>query len=155
LRRPPHCSGECDEPVELAIGGGIVFLAPVGPTAHAMQIEQFDKLAVHDQGDYIALLLGGAQNLLRDSGKNYDLAKLNKLFSEIRPGDETTVGMMEFEANLARARVLDAERYAKDHNATRLEVEHAMIVTLKKNGIILPPSFMHVMDHFKPKNRPK
>jgi len=45
-----------------------------------------------------------------------------------------TIGMLQFEENLDRARLLDAERYAKDHNAQRLEVEHAMIVTLKKNG---------------------
>ena len=48
-------------------------------------------------------------------------------------------------------RVLDAERHAKDHSAVRLEVEHAMLMTLRKNGIELPKSFMHVGDNFKPK----
>jgi hypothetical protein len=35
--------------------------------------------------------------------------------------------------------------------ATRLEVEHAVILTLQKNGIEVPPDFMHVADKFRPK----
>jgi len=108
-------------------------------------------MAISDQGDYVALLLEGAQNILRDASKRDDLTKLNKLFTEVRSGDQMSIGMLELEANIDRARLLNAERYAKDHNATRLEVEHAMIVTLKKNGIELAPAFMHVADKFRPK----
>ena len=36
-------------------------------------------------------------------------------------------------------------------SARRLEVEDAMFVTLKKNGIVLPESFMYVGDKFHPK----
>ncbi len=53
---------------------------------------------------------------------------------------------------LALARVTDAKNVTKDLNARRIEVEDAMALTLKKNGIILPPSFMHVGDNFKPKH---
>ena len=35
------------------------------------------------------------------------------------------------------------------------KVEDAMIVTLKKNGIILPPEFLHVADNFHPKFPPR
>ena len=52
---------------------------------------------------------------------------------------------------LARARVADAKRPANDPNARRLEVEDAMIVTLRKNGIELPPNFLTVASGFKPK----
>jgi hypothetical protein len=62
--------------------------------------------------------------------------------------------MGEFVINLARLRVADAERVAADSSATRLEVEHAMALTLKQNSIVLPPSFMHVGDNFKPKRPP-
>ncbi|HYM31911.1 MAG TPA: hypothetical protein VEU47_11455 [Candidatus Cybelea sp.] len=60
--------------------------------------------------------------------------------------------MTEFERTLALARVADAENLAKDHNARRLEVEHAMLATLKKNGIVLPRSFMTVGNGFRPKS---
>jgi hypothetical protein len=124
---------------------------PFSGSARAMVIEQFDKLAIPDQGDYIALLLQGAQDILREAGRHDDLAKLNKLFLEVRSGDKTSIGMIEFEENLARARLLDAQRYARDHNVVRLEVEHAILLTLRKNDIELPPSFMHVADNFRPK----
>jgi hypothetical protein len=63
--------------------------------------------------------------------------------------------MVEFERNLALARVFDADRVLKNPDARRLEVEDAMFVTLKKNDIILPKSFMTVMKDFKPKNPPR
>jgi hypothetical protein len=59
--------------------------------------------------------------------------------------------MVQFELLLARARVADLERIKKDPRAIRLEVEHAMILTLQKNDIALPKSFMTVANAFKPK----
>jgi hypothetical protein len=123
--------------------------------AQAMEIEKFDRLAFQDQGDYIELLVDGAQKVLIDEGKRDLAAKVGELFTETLPGDKMPLGLVEFERNLALARVADAKRVEKDHNAPRLEVEHAMIVTLKKNGIILPKSFMSVGNNFKPKHPPE
>jgi hypothetical protein len=119
--------------------------------ASAMPIHQFDKMAISDQGDYLVVLIEGAQKVLLDAGKGQDAVKIHKLFTEVRLGDKMTIGMIELEENLARGRVADAERYARDHNVTRLEVEHAMLLTFKKNDIVLPPAFMHVADKFRPK----
>ncbi len=124
-------------------------------SAHAMEIQKFDMMATSDQSEYIVVLIEGAQKVLIDEGKRDLEDKVHTLFTEVREGDKITTGMEEFETYLARVRVLDAERYAKDHNAQRLEVEHTMILTLKKNGIVLPRSFMTVGKDFKPKNRPK
>jgi hypothetical protein len=63
--------------------------------------------------------------------------------------------MVEFERNLALARVADAKRAAKDPNAPRVEVEDAMAVTLQKNHIELPDSFFTVASTFKPQFPPK
>jgi hypothetical protein len=49
---------------------------------------------------------------------------------------------------LARA---DAKKIASEPNAQRVEVEHALIVTLKKQRIVLPQSIMTVMKDFRPK----
>jgi hypothetical protein len=123
--------------------------------ARAMEIWKFDKMADADQDEYVADLVVGAQKVLKDDG-NPDLAKkARKLFLSIPAGDKISVGMGEFEINLARARVADLERVKKDPSASRLEVEHAMIVTLKKNDIVLPKSFMTVGKEFKPKHPPK
>jgi hypothetical protein len=122
--------------------------------ARALTIVQFDKLAISDQGDYVALLLQGAQKILVDAGKGDQAVKLNKLFSDVHPGDQLSIGMLELESNIDNVRLLDAQRYAKDHQAVPLEVEHAMALTLKRNGIELPQSFMHVGDTYKPKLQP-
>jgi len=119
--------------------------------ACAMEIRQFDKMADQDQADYIQVLVNGAQKVLKEEGRDALATKMDQLFTEIPAGDKISLGMEEFEDNLALARVADAQRALSDSNAKRLQVEVAMIVTLQNNGIILPTSFMHVGDNFQPK----
>ena len=131
----------------------LMFFTPLlmGSPAHAMEIEQFDKMAAADQSDYIVVLIVGAQRVLIDSGRK-DLAdKVHILFTTTIPGDDAPVGAVEFESNLARARSADIRNLEKDPRAARLEVEDAMIVTLQKNGIELPDSFFTVAGGFRPK----
>jgi hypothetical protein len=135
--------------------GSIVLLVSVvmlfASVAQAMEIIQFDKMAVQDQADYITVLVDGAQRVLIVEGKNDLAAQIHKLFTEVHSGDRMTLGMIAFEENLDRARLFDAESHARDHNAQRVEVEDAMAATLKKNGIELPDSFFNVASNFKPK----
>lgn len=123
--------------------------------AQAMQIQQFDKMANQDQDEYVAELVLGAQKVLQDSGRPDLAQQVHTLFTTKDPQGDISVGMTEFEITLARARVADAANVTKDPNAARLEVEHAMIVMLKKNGVILPPSFMTVASNFQPKFPPQ
>jgi hypothetical protein len=60
--------------------------------------------------------------------------------------------MVELELNMSSVRQADADNLVKNPNAKPLPVEIAMIVTLKKNGIILPKSFIHVGDNFQSKD---
>ena len=123
--------------------------------AQAMVIESFDKMAAQDQSDYMVVLIEGAQKVLRESGKK-DLAdNVHKLFVTVLPGDQDPVGVVEFERNLARARLADIRNLEKDPRAVRLEVEDAMAVTLKRNGIELPVSFYTVASGFRPKLPPQ
>jgi hypothetical protein len=119
--------------------------------AQAMQIQQFDKMAGQDQDDYIGDLIVGAENVLTDEGRPDLAAQVKQLFTTKNPGDVDTIGMISFEANLATLRVIDAKNSANNPGAPRLEVEHAMILALKDNGIVLPKSFMTVNSSFKPK----
>lgn len=123
--------------------------------AQAMEIRQFDKMAGRDQSDYINALIDGAENVLTDEGRPDLAAQVEHLFATKDPGDADVIGMVEFERNLALARVFDAKRAENDPNARRLEVEDAMIVTMRKNGIELPPSFLTVASNFKPKLPPQ
>ena len=120
--------------------------------AQAMEIYKFDKMANEDQDEYVADLIIGAQKVLIDDGQPDVAEKVHKLFTTKLAGDTVSLGMVEFDRNLDRARVADLKRVVAEPNAVRIEVEHALLVTLKKNDIILPKSFMHVCDNFKPKH---
>jgi hypothetical protein len=119
--------------------------------AQAMEIRQFDKMAVPDQGDYVGLLIAGAERVLNDEGRADLAAKVEHLFTTTEPGDKFTLGMVEFERNLALAREEDAKNVLKKPNSPRIEVEDAMAVTLKKNGIELPDSVFTAGKTFKQK----
>jgi hypothetical protein len=121
-------------------------------SAQAMEIRQFDKMADQDQGDYIGDLIVGAENVLTGEGRADLAAQVKQLFTTKNPGDLDTIGGVEFERNLALARVADAKRAAQNPNAPRVEVEDAMAVTLQKNHIDLPDSFFTVNKNFKPKH---
>ena len=133
----------------------LIFLMASVAVAQAMEIEKFDKMAGPDQGDYIVVLIQGAQKVLIQSGRK-DLAdKVHKLFTTTIPGDAAPIGSVELESNIARARSADIRRLQKDPRAERLEVEDAMAATLHKNGIELPDSFFTVASGFRPKLPPK
>ena len=125
----------------------------------AMEIRQFDKMADQDQGEYVGLLVQGAENVLTDEGRTDLSAQVNKLFLTTLSGDKMSLGMVEFERNLALARVADAERAEQDPKAHRLEVEDAMLVTLKRNNIPLSQDFIKhfraVNSGFQPKHPPQ
>ena len=123
--------------------------------AQAMEIQKFDRMAAQDQGDYIVVLIEGAQKVLIASGKKDLARKVHVLFTRTLPGDDAPVGVVMFESNLARARLADLRNLQKNPHAPRLEVEDAMAVTLKKNGIELPTSFYTVASGFRPKHPPK
>jgi hypothetical protein len=122
--------------------------------AQAMEIRQFDKMAVQDQGDYVGLLVGGAEQVLKDEGRADLAAQVEHLFTTTDPGDAHTIGMVEFELNLALLREADAKNAVQHPNDPRVEVEDAMSVTLHKNHIELPDSFFTVASNFKPKLPP-
>ena len=122
----------------------------IADAANAMPIIQFDKMADKDQSTYVGLLVEGAEKVLADEGRKDLVDKAHHLFSTKLGNDTMTVGMTQFEVNLARVRLLDAKNVAANPGAARLEVEHAMILTLKNNDVLLPTSFMTVGRNFKP-----
>lgn len=108
----------------------------------AMEIRLYDKMSIDDQAEYVADLVEGAEKALTDEGRPDLAAQLSKLFTTNIGGDKISLGSAEFNRNLARARAADAERAAQDPTAHRLEVEDAMLVTLKRNNIPLSQDFI-------------
>ncbi len=81
--------------------------------AQAMEIRQFDKMADQDQAEYVGLLVQGAERVLRNEGRADLAAQVDKLFLTIPAGDKMSLGMTEFERNLALAREDDATNVLK------------------------------------------
>jgi hypothetical protein len=123
--------------------------------AQAMTIQQFDKMAMSDQVDYIADLIEGAQRVLTNDGKPGTAAQVKQLFTTKNPAATGTIGMTAFETNLASLRAIDESNVEKNPRAQRLEVEQAMVLALRHNNIALPKSFMTVAINFKPKYPPQ
>ena len=122
--------------------------------AEAMPIQQYDRMSANDQADYTSLLVGGAEQVLKDAGRPDEAAQVEHLFTTRREaGDKITLGMVELELNMSVVRQADADNLVKNPNAKPVQVEIAMILTLKNNGIILPKNFIHVGDSFQPKDR--
>jgi hypothetical protein len=76
-------------------------------------------------------------------------------FQQRFPGIRWLWGRRNFERNLAIVRATDADNVLRNPDVKRFHVEHAMKLTLRKNGIELPPSFMTVASDFKPKYPPQ
>ena len=98
-----------------------------GSGAQAMEIRQFDTMADPDQVDYIHGLITGAEKVLTDAGKPALAAQVEHLFTTKLGNDRDTIGMGEFERNLALLRLDDAKNHEKKPNDPRLEVEDVVI----------------------------
>ena len=84
----------------------------------AMTIQQFDKMAMSDQVEYIADLIDGAQKVLTNDGKPGVAAQVKFLFTTKNPGATSTIGMSAFETSLASLRVIDETNAEKNPTAT-------------------------------------
>ncbi len=126
--------------------------------AQAMEIRLYDKMSIDDQAEYVADLIDGAEKALTDQGRPDLSAQISTLFTTNIGGDKFSIGSVEFNRNLAAARVADAERAAQDPTAHRLEVEDAMLVTLKRNHIPMTPEFIKafraITKDFQPQSPP-
>jgi hypothetical protein len=139
----------------VALSAAVIFSG----AAQAMEIQQYDKMVLQDQNDYAIALIEGTQKVLIDEGRSDLAVQVQKLFTETPAGDAAPLGLTEFESNLDLARVADAKRVTQDPSAHRLEVEDAMLVTLKKNNIPLPQNFIKafraINSNFRPKYPPQ
>jgi hypothetical protein len=113
----------------------------------ATTFPQFNKMDIHEQAEFVAVMVNATQAALRAAGNSDQAAQIEQLFTTIEPGDATSVGLVELERNLALARVYAAKDAEKDSKAKPIEVEDALFVTLEKNKIPMTENVMNaVMD---------
>lgn len=129
--------------VLIVIGVNLLFPG----TAKAISPEDFDKLPCRVRTDYLAGLVDGAIRGLEGHGKTEDAKRLGILFQ-----DQTGSGFVaQFESNLAVVKDLNRDEASKS-SGKFYQVEHAVSLTAKDNGIALPVSFVLTINkEFKPR----
>jgi hypothetical protein len=111
----------------------------------AMPYQQFDNMNMLDQAEYIAVMVDTTQRILSVSGGANYAAQIEQLFATVKPGDSMSLGLAELEENIDEIRVQDDKRFAKDPKARRMDVEVALLVTLKKNNIPITQPFVNAV----------
>jgi hypothetical protein len=127
-------------------GGAAAFLMLASQQAQALEIWQYDRLADGDQARFVTLLAQGAMDLLRKAGHADQAAMVGQLFNTKNPNDKRSPAFL---ASLAQTRAADDKRAIEMPDATRLEVEDAILAMLKPRGIMLPDSFFMVNKDFR------
>ncbi|MGH9684699.1 MAG: hypothetical protein ACRD4S_13945 [Candidatus Acidiferrales bacterium] len=130
-----------------------VFSAPV--PLRATGFDRFDKMQAMLQAEFVAVMVDTTQKALRDAGSTAYADQIEQLFTKVEPGDSMSLGLVELERNIARARLADVHNLEKDPKTTqRIAVEDALFVTLEKNNIKMTTPVMNAvldaMDKFHP-----
>lgn len=97
-----------------------------------MQFPQFDKMDPRDRGDFGSLLIKVAYNDLTARGETEQAEKLLSFFED----ESDNEGFKQFDKNLELVREVNKKNADDPNNKTPpYEVEHAMALTLKHDGI--------------------
>ena len=120
--------------------------------ANAMQIPQYDQMVQNDKSTYVTFLIMGAAKALEAHGQPDQSKKLIALFEY--SGENG--GAHQFNKNLQIERIINAKNAADPNNKQKpYEVEHALALTLKNNGILIPVDVLLALGKdFKPKSPP-
>ncbi len=118
--------------------------------ARAMDIKDYLKMADQDQGRFDRSLLTGAEKLLSDEGRT-DLAdRLNRLFTDVKAGNNLGDGTVDYRANLGAMAISEVRREAWNPNLPHLQAEKAFREAAENHGIPLPPAFDAIAGDFHP-----
>jgi hypothetical protein len=116
--------------------------------ARAMDIKDYFKMADQDQGRFDQTLLTGAEKVLNDEGSADLAAQLDKLFTEVKPGEKLSDAMAEYQARLGAMLGAEVNREVRNPNLPHLQAERAFRDAAKDHGITLPPAFDTVASDF-------
>jgi hypothetical protein len=101
----------------------------------AIGFDQFDRYNSAAQGECLAHMVQMTKLAFRNEGRADLAEQVDKLFTTTEPGDTSPLGVIEVVRNIAIARVADLKRVKENPQARRIQVEDALLLTLKKNNI--------------------
>jgi hypothetical protein len=107
--------------------------------------QQFDKMDLYGQAEFVAVMIDTAQTALRNAGEG-DLAnQIEELFTRRGPDDDISSGFSRFIDNVDQARLADIKMQRENPNtaSARVTVEWALFWTLEQNNIKLTVPVMN------------
>jgi len=131
------------------LSGIATAVALSGTAARALDIKDYFKMADQDQARYNQMLLDAAEKALRDEGRSDLAARLDNLFTQIKPGDQISDGFNEYLANVDDMLKAEVKREAANPNRPSLQAERAFRDVAADHGITLPPAFETVAASFR------
>jgi hypothetical protein len=123
--------------------------------AQAIDITDYFNMADQDQGLFDQFLLTGAEKSLIDEGRADLATQLDKLFTEVKPGNKLSDAMADYLARLGAMQIAEVNREVRNPNVAHLQAERAFRDAAKDHGILLPAAFDSIAGNFKPKFPPK
>ena len=113
----------------------LLFPAP----AQAMAFLDFAKMNNDDEATYVSLLIEGAAKMLQMHGQPDQARKTLELFKDTGPHS----GVKQLALQMKRLNAINDRNAINPNNrAPVYQVEDAMALTLKDNGIIVPVSYL-------------
>ena len=107
--------------------------------ALALPIHDFAKMKMDDQATYVTSLVEGAASMLKTHSQPDQAQKALTLFKD----SGKTGGLNQFVLNLKMMEGMNNRNATNPNNRAHVyEVEDAMELTLKHNGIIVPASYL-------------
>lgn len=119
-------------------------------TAPAISIHDFARMKMDDQATYVTSLVEGSATMLKAQGQPDQAQKALALFKD----PSKSGGLNQFVLKLKELEGLNNRNATNPNNrAPVYQIEDAMEMTLKNNGIIVPASFLLTINkNFTPSN---
>jgi hypothetical protein len=121
--------------------------------AQAMSIHDFGRMNNDDDATYVTLLVEGAAKILRANGQPDLAQKAINFFKD----SSKSGGVNQFAINLKMINALNNRNAINPNNRVPVyQVEDAMALTLKDNGMIIPVSaLLTINKNFQPSGPPR
>ena len=121
--------------------------------AQAMSFHDFTRMNDDDDATYVTAMVEGAAKMLRAKGQPDQASKVVALFKD--PSKQG--GVNQLAMNMKELNALNNRNAINPNNRAHVyEVEDAMELTLKDNGVIVPASYLLTINQdFRPVGPPR
>ena len=139
---------------KICLAAGLLLLSALGSgCARAMSFHDFIRMNDDDDATYVTALVEGAAKRLRTNGQPDQARKLVALFKD----SSKQGGVNQLAMNMKALNALNNRNAINPNNRAHVyEVEDAMELTLKDNGILVPASYLLTINqNFQPAGPPR